>query len=242
MKKSIKPELIIALDFNKLSYAVEFLDQIDPSLCKVKVGKELFLAEGKKCIQVLRSLGFDVFLDLKFHDIPNTVAKACMVAADLGCWMVNVHVSGGRRMMEAAAEVYSSLRNPPILVGVTMLTSLTEIDLKELGFVSSVEEQVKNMAQLAMTSGLKGVVCSAVEARFLSSLMGENFVLVTPGIRLSGDNLDDQKRVVSPIEAADNGSHFLVVGRSLTTVSNPLEKVLSIQNMLRNRYESENSS
>ena len=119
---------------------------------------------------------------------------------------------------------------------------IVAFDLKELGFVSSVEEQVKNMAQLAMTSGLKGVVCSAVEARFLSSLMGENFVLVTPGIRLSGDNLDDQKRVVSPVEAADNGSHFLVVGRSLTTVSNPLEKVLSIQNMLRNRYESENSS
>lgn len=214
--------IIVALDFHRAPQALEFAQRLSPSLCRLKVGKELFTTSGPALVETLQRLGFEVFLDLKFHDIPNTVAGAVRAAADLGVWMVNVHASGGRRMMAAAVESIAGLSRRPLLIGVTVLTSMSEQDLLDIGCGQSTESQVLRLAALAADSGLDGVVCSALEASALRRARGHEFCLVTPGIRLPGDDSADQRRVVTPAAALAAGSDYLVIGRSITAATDPL--------------------
>ena len=214
--------IIIALDFATGDKALQFLDLLDPNLCRVKIGKELFTASGPQLVRKIIDRGFDVFLDLKFHDIPNTVARASKVAADLGIWMFNIHASGGRTMMEAARESIDSLGNQrPLLIGVTVLTSFLKKDLEQTGIHSYPEDQVSKLAFLARDSGLDGVVCSAAETKLLRSQIDDKFCLVTPGIRRPEDAIGDQKRIIGPAEAIQNGSNYLVVGRPITSADSP---------------------
>lgn len=214
--------VIVALDFPSPEAALALVDRLTPALCRLKVGKELFTRGGPQLVEQLQSRGFEVFLDLKFHDIPNTVAGAVKAAADLGVWMVNVHASGGRRMLEAAREALDGVANPPLLIGVTVLTSLSEEDLRELGYSEKPEQRVLRLARLAEKCGLDGVVCSAQESTLLKRELGAGFCLVTPGIRLTGDDAGDQRRVVTPAAAMAAGSHYLVIGRSVTAAADPL--------------------
>ena len=214
--------IIIALDFPTGDKTLQFLDLLDPNLCRVKIGKELFTASGPQLVRKIIDRGFDVFLDLKFHDIPNTVARASKVAADLGIWMFNIHASGGRTMMEAARESIDSLGNQrPLLIGVTVLTSFLKKDLEQTGIHSYPEDQVSKLAFLARDSGLDGVVCSAAETKLLRSQIDDKFCLVTPGIRRPEDAIGDQKRIIGPAEAIQNGSNYLVVGRPITSADSP---------------------
>lgn len=213
--------LIVALDYNNLDEALNMAELLDPNECKVKVGKELFTKSGPKVLEALHKKGFDVFLDLKFHDIPNTTANAVAVAAELGVWMVNVHASGGRKMMEACVNKLANFSKPPLLIGVTVLTSMAEADLKEIGVNISPLEHVLSLAELAKSSGLDGVVCSAHETSALKSKMGEDFKLVTPGIRPRFSEKGDQQRVMTPKEALNSGSDFLVIGRPITQSKDP---------------------
>ena len=226
-----KSRVIVSLDFPDAKQAIEFCHQIDPIHCKIKIGKELFTAEGPKLIEKLRVLDFEIFLDLKYHDIPNTVANACRVAADLDVWMLNIHAAGGRNMMEAAYESLTKSRrskNPPLLIAVTLLTSISSDDLLELGITKSVEDQVLLLSKLAKSSGLDGVVCSGIEVSKLRRELGKDFCLVTPGIRLDDLNGDDQKRIMSPHNAIKAGSNYLVIGRPITGASNPTNILKSI--------------
>ncbi|MBK6512216.1 MAG: orotidine-5'-phosphate decarboxylase [Haliea sp.] len=214
--------VIVALDYPCAPDALALARQLSPVLCRVKVGKELFTRAGPAVVEELQKMGFEVFLDLKFHDIPNTVAGAVRAAAELGVWMVNVHASGGRRMMEAAVAAVTAFTQRPILLGVTVLTSMSEQDLQELGYPESMQQRVLRLATLAAQSGLDGVVCSAQEASALRAQCGRQFCLVTPGIRLSGDDAADQRRVVTPATALAMGSDYLVIGRSITAARDPL--------------------
>lgn len=214
--------IIVALDYPSASAALDFAQRLSPQLCRVKVGKELFTRAGPALVDELQQLGFEVFLDLKFHDIPNTVAGAVRAAAELGVWMVNVHASGGRRMMEAAVEALATFSRRPILLGVTVLTSMSDQDLQELGYSETSQQRVSRLAALAAKSGLDGVVCSALEAEGLRKQCGEAFCLVTPGIRLAGDDAGDQRRVVTPADALALGSDYLVIGRSITAANDPM--------------------
>lgn len=214
--------IIVALDYPSATAALQFAGRLSPELCRVKVGKELFTSSGPALIDELHKLGFDVFLDLKFHDIPNTVAGAVRAAAELGVWMVNVHASGGRRMLEAAVDALTAFPRPPLLIGVTVLTSMSVQDLQELGYSETVEQCVKRLALLAADSSLDGVVCSAMEAQALRAMCPPKFCLVTPGIRLAGDAAGDQRRVVTPAEAMTLGSDYIVIGRSITAAKDPL--------------------
>jgi orotidine-5'-phosphate decarboxylase len=214
--------IIVALDYPCATAALELAQRLSPELCRLKVGKELFTRSGPALVDKLQQLGFELFLDLKFHDIPNTVAGAVRAAAELGVWMVNVHASGGRRMMEAAADALAAFPRPPLLIGVTVLTSMSVQDLQELGYNETVEQRVKRLAFLAADSGLDGVVCSAMEARELREVCAADFCLVTPGIRLAGDDVADQRRVVTPAEALALGSDYIVIGRSITAAKNPM--------------------
>ena len=223
-----KSKIIVSLDFPEANQALDFCKDIDPKSCKIKVGKELFTKAGPELIEKLRSLNFKIFLDLKYHDIPNTVAHACRVAVDLDLWMLNVHASGGRKMMEAAYEslVKSGCsKNRPLLIAVTILTSISPEDLTELGITNSVEEQVLLLSKLAKSAGLDGVVCSGMEASKLRHELGKDFCLVTPGIRLDDLNTDDQERIVTPCEAIKAGSNYLVIGRPITHASNPVDVI-----------------
>ncbi len=214
--------LIVVLDYSSLAECMALVDQLDPSQCRVKVGKELFVSAGPQVVEILQQRGFDVFLDLKFHDIPNTVAQAVNAAADLGVWMVNVHASGGRRMMTAAREILAKRSGPvPLLIGVTVLTSLSDKELQEVGLERSAEAQVNALAALAQDCGLDGVVCSAWEAQSLQVQRGKDFCLVTPGIRPAGSDHNDQRRVMTPAEALTAGSHYLVIGRPITQAADP---------------------
>ena len=225
--------LIIALDYPSLDEALVCARKLDPRKVRLKVGKQLFTSEGPRVLDALHGLGFDVFLDLKFHDIPNTVAGAIGAAADLGIWMVNVHASGGRRMMEAAsAAVAQRTKARTKLIAVTLLTSMDERDLVELGISESPAERVGRLAVLAQSSGLDGVVCSAQEAAMLSRQCGPEFTLITPGIRLPEDSSGDQRRVVTPWDAMAGGSKYLVMGRSITGAANPAAVVDSIIGVL----------
>jgi orotidine-5'-phosphate decarboxylase len=213
--------VIVALDYPSAPAALDLARQLSPALCRVKVGKELFTRAGPAIVEQLQHLGFEVFLDLKFHDIPNTVAGAVHAAAELGVWMVNVHASGGRRMMEAAVAALAKFTQRPILLGVTVLTSMSDQDMQELGYHDSVQQRVSRLATLAADSGLDGVVCSAQEASALRVQCGQQFCLVTPGIRLAGDDAADQRRVVTPAAALAMGSDYLVIGRSITAARDP---------------------
>lgn len=216
--------IIIALDFENTAQALTLLDQLNPQSCRVKIGKELFTASGPEFVKLIVARGFDVFLDLKFHDIPNTVARAVQAAANLGVWMINVHASGGRIMMEQARLALEQFGDErPLLIAVTVLTSMTQEDLIQVGVNSSPDEQVNRLALLTKDSGLDGVVCSAVETAALRSTLGSDFCLVTPGIRRPEDAAGDQKRIVGPAEALINGSSFLVVGRPITRAESPAE-------------------
>lgn len=215
--------VIVALDFANEKDTLGFVRNLDPTLCQIKIGKELFTATGRSLAESLIHQGFKLFLDLKYHDIPHTVAQACKVAADMGVWMVDMHASGGRRMMEAAAEAVAGYGTKPLLIGVTVLTSMEQSDLAEIGLNIAPEEQVIRLAKLAQSSGLDGVVCSAQEAARLRRELGQDFVLVTPGIRLDvAGNNDDQRRVMTPAEALAAGSTYLVMGRPVTQAADPV--------------------
>lgn len=223
------PRIIVSLDFESRKEALALARALDPSHCRVKVGKELFTRCGPAVVEELRGFGFDVFLDLKFHDIPHTVARACAAAADLGVWMLNVHASGGRAMLEAAREAVDAAGRRPLLVAVTVLTSLSVEDLREVGVDAAPDEQVLRLAQLARTAGLDGVVCSAQEALQLRLVCGSDFALVTPGIRPPGAASGDQKRVVTPGDAVRAGSDYLVIGRPVTRAADPLQALIAIE-------------
>lgn len=229
-----EPRVIVALDFPDGQTAMQFVDQLPPDSCRLKVGKELFTSAGPELVRQLVGLGHDVFLDLKFHDIPNTVARACEAAAQLGVWMVNVHASGGRRMMEAAS---AALRNcgdrRPLLIGVTVLTSMGKEDLTEIGVKFDPAEQVERLARLAEAAGLDGVVCSPREASRLHALLGDDFVLVTPGVRPVDAAMDDQTRVMTPADAIRDGSGYLVVGRPITQAKDPVAALEAINMEIR---------
>ena len=229
LQPSSKSPILVALDFHSSDQALRLVEQLDNRLCRLKVGKELFTRCGPAFIEQLHLLGFEVFLDMKFHDIPNTVAQAVDAAADLGVWMVNLHASGGRRMMEAARNKLEQSSGPrPLLIGVTVLTSMDADDFAELGYNFSVNEQVMRLAALTQDCGLDGVVCSSQEAASLKKAHGTDFVLVTPGIRPAGSERDDQKRVMTPVEALRNGSDYLVIGRPITQSSDPLARLQQI--------------
>lgn len=219
MVKTDDKQIIVALDYANETDALAIADQLDPTRCRVKVGKELFTYEGPNIVKSLHGKGFEVFLDLKFHDIPNTTAAACAAAADLGVWMVNVHTSGGRRMMEAARKAVDS--TDTLLIGVTVLTSMESEDLAEVGISVSPKEQVSRLAGLAYQSGLDGLVCSAHEAGAMREAYKE-FCLVTPGVRPVGAEKGDQRRVMTPSEALKAGSSQLVIGRPITQAESPM--------------------
>ncbi|MEW8025411.1 MAG: orotidine-5'-phosphate decarboxylase [Candidatus Thiodiazotropha endolucinida] len=220
--------VIVALDYSRQDRALALVDRLDPSLCRLKVGKEMFTRIGPSFIEVLRGRGYEVFLDLKFHDIPNTVAAACDAAADLGVWMMNLHASGGRRMMEAARERLESRSNRPLLIAVTILTSLTGEEIHEVGFSGDPADNVSRLAKLTQQSGLDGVVCSPREAEMLRGDLGHDFLLVTPGVRPKQAIQDDQRRVMTPADAIISGSSYLVVGRPITAAADPIQVLQSI--------------
>ena len=229
----MEKRIIVALDFNAAKIALNLVDSLDPKLCRLKVGKELYTACGPDLLKQIQNRGFEVFLDLKFHDIPNTVAKAVNVAGNMGVWMLNVHASGGQAMMEAAREAlleFGSQR--PKLIAVTVLTSLVQLDLNQIGIDSSPEEQVSKLALLTRDAGLDGVVCSAAETRLLRAQLPEEFFLVTPGIRRATDAAGDQKRVLGPADAVRSGSNYLVVGRPITQADSPNEALLEFNSAI----------
>ena len=222
-------KVIVALDYNQESDALKFVDSVDPSLCRLKVGKEMFTYFGPAFVKKLIERRFEVFLDLKFHDIPNTVASAVRAAAELGVWMVNVHASGGAKMMTAAREILEPFgSDAPLLTAVTVLTSMDQEQLAAVGIERQVRDQVCLLAQLAGKCGLDGVVCSAQEAPMLRQIMGKDFLLVTPGIRPLNAAVGDQSRVVTPKQAVLNGSSYLVIGRPITRAEDPNEVLRQI--------------
>ena len=229
----MEKRIIVALDFNAAKIALNLVDSLDPKLCRLKIGKELYTACGPDLLKQIQNRGFEVFLDLKFHDIPNTVANAVNVAGNMGVWMLNVHASGGQAMMEAAREAlleFGSQR--PKLIAVTVLTSLVQIDLNQIGIDSSPEEQVSKLALLTRDAGLDGVVCSAAETRLLRAQLPEEFFLVTPGIRRATDAVGDQKRVLGPADAVRSGSNYLVIGRPITQADSPNEALLEFNSAI----------
>lgn len=225
--------IIVALDFPTAEGALALADQLDPAQCRVKVGKELFTSHGRPVIEALHAKGFEVFLDLKFHDIPNTTAMAVKAAAEQGVWMVNVHCSGGLRMMTACRETLDTLSGPkPLLIGVTVLTSMEREDLAGIGLDVDPKEQVLRLAGLAERAGMDGLVCSAQEASSLKAAH-PSLQLVTPGIRPAGSALDDQRRILTPREALDAGSDYLVIGRPISRASDPAAALTAILADLR---------
>lgn len=220
--------LIIALDFPSAEQALQFIQPLNPDACKLKVGFELFVSAGPEFVKQLVQAGFDVFLDLKFHDIPNTVASACRAAANLGVWMINVHASGGGKMLTAARTALDEFNNPPKLIAVTVLTSMDEEQLISTGVERKPDEQVKYLAKLTASHQLDGVVCSAQEAKTLRNLLGDEFLLVTPGIRPEGSDRGDQSRVMTPAKAKVAGVSYVVVGRPITQSAEPLKIIQQI--------------
>ena len=224
--------IIVALDFSSEKQVLEFTSQLEPSMCKLKVGKELFTLAGPNLVRQLVDNGFDVFLDLKFHDIPNTVARACKVATDLGVWMLNVHALGGRNMLIAAREALETSSNRPLLIAVTILTSMGQEDLQEIGLNGTPEDNVLRLANLTKEAGLDGVVCSSREVTNLRQTQGEAFTLVTPGIRPAGSEAGDQIRIMTPVDAIQAGSNYLVIGRPITLSADPIKTLHTINTEL----------
>jgi len=226
-------KVVVALDYADEASALNFVDKINPSQCRLKVGKEMFTLFGPEFVRNLVARDFDVFLDLKFHDIPNTVAKAVAAAAELGVWMVNVHACGGKRMMEAAkAALVPYGDKAPILIAVTVLTSMEQEDLAQMGVSITPAEQVIRLAKLTKESGLDGVVCSSQEASMLKKELGSDFQLITPGIRPAGSAAGDQRRIMTPVEAVAAGSDYLVIGRPITQAESPMEVLTAINTSL----------
>jgi len=223
------PRIIVALDFPSPEPALELVSGLDPSLCRLKVGKEMFTRLGPAFVENLAAKGFDIFLDLKFHDIPNTVAAACAAAADLGVWMINLHASGGRKMMEAARDRLEGLPERPLLIAVTILTSLGQQDIQEVGYSGTPAENVVRLAKLTDSAGLDGIVCSPLEAAAVRPEVNDDFLLVTPGVRPGSAALDDQRRVMTPLDALNNGADMLVIGRPITAAEDPLQSLRDIQ-------------
>ena len=224
----IDPKIIVALDYPESKPALELVSRLQPSLCRLKIGKELFTAAGPRIVEQCMQRGFEVFLDLKFHDIPNTTAQACKAAASLGVWMVNVHALGGRKMLEAAREAVATSMRPPKLIAVTVLTSMAQEDLAGIGIADTPSNMVLRLAKLAQDCGLDGVVCSAQEATLLRLQCGSSFCFVTPGIRPADSAADDQSRIMTPRAALQNGASYLVIGRPITKAADPL---LALQNI-----------
>lgn len=219
--------IIVALDYPDVPSAIVNAKRLDPTLCRLKVGNELFTSGGPDVVKALQDLGFDIFLDLKFHDIPNTVAGAVSAAARLGVWMVNVHAGGGMEMLQAAKDALADFQDPPLLIGVTVLTSLSNEALSQIGWSMSAAELVQQFAKMTWQAGLDGMVCSAQEAQFLRSFLHQQDaarspVLVTPGIRPKGSDAHDQSRIMTPADAIASGSSYLVIGRPITKSSDPL--------------------
>ena len=225
----LDPRIIVAMDFDNAEQCLLMARRLSPEYCRLKVGKELFTACGPKIIEQLMGLGFEIFLDLKFHDIPNTASKAVKAAAELGVWMVNVHASGGERMMLAARNILEQFSGKrPLLIAVTVLTSMEEADLLAIGIERSPEEQVMRLARLTHNCGLDGIVCSAQEANLMRSTFGSRFCLVTPGIRLESSVSDDQRRTLTPDAAIAAGSSYLVIGRPIVQSADPVATCQSI--------------
>ncbi|QYJ99779.1 orotidine-5'-phosphate decarboxylase [Shewanella psychrotolerans] len=225
---SNKP-IIVALDFDNKAEALQLIDKLDPNMCRLKIGKEMFTLFGPELVNEIHHRNFDLFLDLKFHDIPNTVAKAVAAAAELGVWMTNVHASGGLAMMQAAQQALLPYGdNAPLLIAVTVLTSMSDEELKLLGINVSAADHVKRLAALTQQAGLAGIVCSAQEATMLKETFGKDFKLITPGIRPVGSDKGDQHRVMTPVEALAAGSDYLVIGRPITKAADPLAALTAI--------------
>ncbi|HET8729597.1 MAG TPA: orotidine-5'-phosphate decarboxylase [Moraxellaceae bacterium] len=218
---AVRSPVVVALDFANARDALELAGRLSPAECRLKVGKELFTAEGPAIVRALQDLGFQIFLDLKFHDIPNTVAAAVATAADLGVWMVNVHASGGRRMMVAARESLEKGGYDTHLIAVTVLTSMERADLVDIGLDVEPLQQVRRLAALTSDCGLHGVVCSAQEAALLRNAHGPDFLLVTPGIRPADSAAGDQRRVMTPVDAMSAGVSYMVIGRPITQATDP---------------------
>ncbi len=226
------PKIIVALDFDDLNSVKNLVNKLTPSLCRLKIGKELFTVCGPQVVEFVQNKGFDVFLDLKFHDIPATTAKACKAAAKMGVWMVNVHALGGQKMLEASREAVDSVDGSTKLIAVTILTSHDQASIQQIGLNKSIDEQVSLLANMANNAGLDGVVCSARETESLRADLGQDFLLVTPGIRPLGVALNDQKRAVTPIDAVNNGSSYLVIGRPITKAEDPVQVLTEINSSL----------
>lgn len=225
--------ILVALDYDNKNHALQLIEKLDPNMCRLKVGKEMFTLFGPQLVKDIHDRGFDLFLDLKFHDIPNTVAKAVAAAAELGVWMTNVHASGGLAMMEAAKKALQPFgKDAPMLIAVTVLTSMSDDDLKLIGIDVPAFEHVQRLAKLTKQAGLDGVVCSAQEAKVLKTLLGQDFKLVTPGIRPVGSEVGDQHRVMTPPEAITAGSDYLVIGRPITKAADPLAALQAIHQSL----------
>lgn len=228
MNNAIKSPVVVALDNMTMEASLSLADKLDPALCRLKVGKELFTRCGPDIIKALHQRQFEVFLDLKFHDIPNTTAQAVLAAADLGVWMVNVHASAGLEAMSLAKQRLLDNNLDTLLIAVTVLTSMDNQALTQTGITDGLDTQVSRLAQLTKQAGLDGVVCSAQEAQSLKALCGQDFKLVTPGIRLAEDNADDQKRICTPAQALQDGADYLVIGRSITQAADPAAKLQRI--------------
>lgn len=228
----MQPKLIVALDYDNREAALSLVSQLDPNQCALKVGSELFTLLGADFVRELVRRQFKVFLDLKFHDIPNTVAHACHVAASLGVWMINVHASGGLEMMKAAKKALDDFTTRPLLIAVTVLTSMNEAELVSVGVRASLDTHVLHLAQMAQEAGLDGVVCSAHEVSVIKQHCGAHFLAVTPGIRLAADSSDDQSRIITPELAIKAGSDYLVVGRPITRAADPKQVVTHLLSSL----------
>ena len=229
---SVERPVIVALDYPDKVQALAMADQLDPTKVRVKVGKEIFTRSGPAVVDALNAKGFEVFLDLKFHDIPNTVAGAVAAAADMGVWMVNVHACGGQRMMEAAANAIANHAQRPLLIAVTVLTSMEAEDLAQVGVEVEPQAQVQRLAALSKASGMDGVVCSAHEVAMLKAACGKDFALVTPGIRPAGADAGDQRRIMTPPQALAAGVDYMVIGRPITRAENPTAAVDNILHSL----------
>lgn len=225
--------LIVALDYADAKSALAFVASISPSQCRLKIGMELFTAAGPAIVSDLIARGFDIFLDLKYHDIPTTVARACAQAANLGVWMLNVHVLGGMKMLQAARQAIDQAQHKPLLIGVTLLTSHNDDSLQEIGLERGTETQVKRLASMAKTAGLDGVVCSPREASLLRQHFGQNFILVTPGVRPANVAADDQERTCTPAQAMVQGADYLVIGRPITRASQPMSVLTAINHEIQ---------
>ena len=225
-------KIIVALDYPDANAALNMADQLDPSRCRLKIGKELFTRSGPEIVKTLQQKGFDIFLDLKYHDIPNTVAKACAAAADLGVWMMNVHTLGGPAMMSAAREAIGSHHDAPLLIGVTLLTSMDQQTFEAIGLEGTIPETVLRLAVMAADNGLDGVVCSAHETAMLKAELGSQFQLGAPGIRPAGSSKGDQHRIMTPKQALDAGSHYLEIGRPITKAPDPMQALEEIEQSL----------